>query len=155
MILSDRNVQEERKNGNLVIDPFMEGNLTPNGYDLSIGELRVGDRNVEMASVKKGEMFLISTLEWLELKKDLVAHMHIKSRWARKGVIGSFGFVDCGFKGKLTISFINMGYEEIDVKRNLPIVQIVFERTETEPDKPYEQRSGHFQNSKNITVTPL
>jgi len=37
MILSDRDVLRMLKSRDLEIEPFSEENLTPNGYDLSIG----------------------------------------------------------------------------------------------------------------------
>jgi dCTP deaminase len=37
MLLSDRDILEEMKNGNIIIEPFDPTRLQPNGYDISVG----------------------------------------------------------------------------------------------------------------------
>ena len=38
-ILSDIDIKNKMKNNELGIEPFIEKNLTPNGYDLSVDEI--------------------------------------------------------------------------------------------------------------------
>lgn len=37
MLLSDRDILEEMRNGNIIIEPFEPERLQPNGYDISVG----------------------------------------------------------------------------------------------------------------------
>jgi len=37
MLLSDRDILEELRNGNIIIEPFDPARLQPNGYDISVG----------------------------------------------------------------------------------------------------------------------
>ena len=54
MILSDRDVLRMLKSRDLEIEPFSEENLTPNGYDLSIGEIYIRklDKHLKEGKVK-------------------------------------------------------------------------------------------------------
>jgi dCTP deaminase (EC 3.5.4.13) len=40
MILCDGDIKEEIERKRIVIEPFDEKSLTPNGYDLTIGDVR-------------------------------------------------------------------------------------------------------------------
>ncbi len=50
-ILSDKSIIELVKNNQITIDPFNDGNLTPNGYDLTIEEIEIPDK--QKSSTKK------------------------------------------------------------------------------------------------------
>ncbi len=42
-VISDGQIQEMARNGMIVIEGgFREGNLTPNGYDLTVGSVKAG-----------------------------------------------------------------------------------------------------------------
>jgi dCTP deaminase len=78
--------------------------------------------------------------------------MFTRSSFARRGILGSFGFVDAGFRGQLTLSFYNSSSDPLKLKAGDRIAQIVFHRIDQPVERNYEQRSGNYQNSSGITV---
>ena len=155
MILSDRDVLRMLKSRDLEIEPFSEENLTPNGYDLSIGEIYIRklDKHVKEGKVKIPPLtwFAISTKEFIGLGSRLTAQLWIRSSYARKGIFASFGKVDAGFRGNLTIGCFNAD-KEVELQVGDRFCQIVFELLENEVEKTYDKRSGHYQNQKGINL---
>lgn len=155
MILSDRDIVEMLMKGDLKIVPFSEENLTPNGYDLSIGEIYIRKTNEH---VREGKIiippltwFAISTMEFVDLSNRITAQLWIRSSYARKGVFASFGKVDAGFRGNLTIGCFNAD-RKLEIGIGDKFCQIVFELLEREAEKTYEKRSGHYQDQKGIRL---
>ncbi|MGC8581327.1 MAG: dCTP deaminase domain-containing protein [Thermoplasmata archaeon] len=153
MILCDRDILDEIKKGNIIINPFDESKLTPNGYDLSIGEIMVSGSTYERYKLKRGDFFLISTMEHVYFGSDFAGHMYIKSRWSRKGIFYSFGYIDNGFNGNLTLSFYS-AMNDVEIAHGMAFVQLVIDKLSNVPEKNYKIRSGNFQNSKGIMVEP-
>lgn len=148
MILSDVTLKKEVENGRLVIKPFDTNCLQPASIDLKLAsEFRVfkhtnhalidikedfgeytellkigdGDRFV----LHPGEFVLGSTLEWVEVPQHLVGRIEGKSSLGRLGVIvhATAGFVDPGFKGKLTLEISNVGKIPISLYPGMKIAQ--------------------------------
>ena len=46
-ILSDKSIIKLIANKEISIEPFKEANLTPNGYDLTVGEIEIPDEDAE------------------------------------------------------------------------------------------------------------
>ncbi|MCJ2556573.1 MAG: dCTP deaminase [Candidatus Thermoplasmatota archaeon] len=155
-ILSDVDISEFMREGKLRITDFREENLTPNGYDLTIEEVFVSgvDRTVNegRAEVPPQTWFAIGTKERVEMSEDIAAQLWIRTSWARRGVMASFGKVDAGFEGNLTLSAFNSTREVIDVPIGETFAQVVFEKLERPARRKYDERSGHFQNQKGITL---
>ena len=61
-----------------------------------------------------GEFVLGQTIEWVELPDDLVARLEGKSSLARLGlqVHATAGFVDPGWRGRLTLELSNVDLSE-------------------------------------------
>lgn len=135
-MLSDRDITVEIMSGTLKIDPFSEASLSSAGYDLRAGE--------EYA-ILNGEMKLVHTMERVELPADLGGQLFIRSSFAREGLVGSFALVDPGFRGQLTLAFLNMGKGNVAIAKGERIAQLVLSRLTTPSEKPY---SGRYQNSK-------
>lgn len=155
MILSDKDILDMIKNGEIEINPFLEENLTPNGYDLSIGEIyirKTGEHLKEgVAKVPPLTWFAISTREFVGLSGRISAQLWIRSSYARRGIFASFGKVDAGFRGTLTIGCLSAD-REVELKVGERFCQIVFELMESEAEKTYEKRSGHFYNQRGINL---
>ena len=153
-MLSDGDILKAMKNGEIGIIEFCEDCLTPNGYDLRIGEIMVPslDLHVHSGSVKIPRLthFLVGTVEEIHLSSGYVAQLWIKSRWARRGVLTSFGLVDAGFKGIITIGAF--ATEEIELDVGDKFAQVSFFKLLNPAEKDYESRSGHYQNQKNIKI---
>ena len=137
-MLSDEEILEHLRRGEIKISPFETSCLNPAGYDL---------RSSSEVALKPKRYELTATLETVELGLKVTGSLHIRSSLAREGVFGSFAVVDQGFRGQLTLNLHNAGETEITIKEGEPIVQIVFHKLGSPPKKGY---SGLYQNSIGI-----
>jgi len=155
-ILSDKDIEESMKSNSLDIEPFNKKNLTPNGYDLSIDEvfIRKTDKHIKegTATIPPMTWFAISTKEFVKMGPQITSQLWIRSSYARKGVMASFGKVDAGFHGTLTISCFNSNDEELEIPIGDRFCQIVFEHLSTMPSELYDKKSGNYQNQRGIKL---
>ncbi|MDG6220797.1 MAG: dCTP deaminase, partial [Candidatus Thermoplasmatota archaeon] len=79
-------------------------------------------------------------------------HLWIRTSWARRGAISSFGVVDAGFEGTLTLSAFNGSQETIEMPIGQRFAQIVFHRLSEDAEAGYEKRSGNYQGQKGVTL---
>jgi dCTP deaminase len=158
-ILPDHEILSRIASGNLRIEDFSERSLTPNGYDLRISEVSIPSTD-ELVSEGKATIppmtrFLVSTTEYVALPKDVSAQLWLRTSWIRKGIVAGLGKVDAGFQGTLTFSGFNFSDSPIEIDIGDRFVQIVFERLCSPPALPYEERSGHYQGQRGITLEPV
>ncbi len=153
-MLSDGDILKAIERGEISIENFKEENLTPNGYDLTVGEIKIPELDVY---IKNGKLripslthFLVGSEEYIKLGEGYVAQLWLKSRWARRGVLASFGLVDAGFEGILTMG--SFATREIELKVGDKYAQICFIRLSSPAEKPYALRSGNYQKQKNIKI---
>jgi len=153
-VLSDKSIIESIKNNEIIIDPFQAENLTPNGYDLTVDEIEIPTKKKiakKHISIAPGERFAISTKEIISCGKNYCAQLWLRTSWARKGIICSFGKIDSGFSGNLTLLGLNAGKDNVRIEIGNTFAQIVFETLSTSADELYAERSGNYQNQKGIT----
>lgn len=155
-VLSDVDIQKSIDAGSLSIEPFIEKNLTPNGYDLSIEEIFIKKTDQHIlngyALIPPLSWFAISTKEYVKMGSTMSSQLWIRSSYARRGVMASFGKVDAGFHGNLTISCFNANDTAIEIPIGDRFCQIVFERLETPPSELYEEKSGNYQHQRGINL---
>ncbi len=155
-ILSDIDIKEAIEKNELGIEPFIEKNLTPNGYDLSIDEIyiRKTDEHIKegMAVIPPQTWFAISTKEFVKMGPKITSQLWIRSSYARKGVMASFGKVDAGFHGTLTIGCFNSSDEPLEIPIGDRFCQIVFENMMSVPSELYDKKSGNYQNQRGVTL---
>ena len=155
-ILSDSDIKNSIENNDLSIEPYNEKNLTPNGYDLSIEEIyiRKTDKHIKegMATIPPLTWFAISTKEFVKMGPQITSQLWIRSSYARKGVMASFGKVDAGFHGTLTISCFNSNDEPLELPIGDRFCQIVFENLSSKPAELYDEKSGNYQNQRGIKL---
>ena len=155
-ILSDIDIEKLINSKQLEIDPFNHKNLTPNGYDLTIAEIYIKNSDLHidegLAIIPPLTWFAISTKEFIKMGSDISSQLWIRSSYARKGILASFGKVDAGFHGTLTISCFNSNDVEIEIPINDRFCQIVFEELSSTPSELYEIKSGNYQNQKGIRL---
>jgi dCTP deaminase len=147
MILSDRDIKKCMIKGEISIEPFRANHMTPNGYDLSICEIMINGETSEENLVQPLTWFAVSTEEYVKVR-DKTAQLWIRSSYARKGILSSFGKVDCGFEGTLTLSCFNTK-NPIKLKRGDRFCQIVFEELSTSPETRY---CGKYKGQRKITL---
>ena len=155
-ILSDVDIKKYMENNELSIEPFIEKNLTPNGYDLSVDEvyIRKTDEYVKegVAVIPPLTWFAISTKEFVKMGASITSQLWIRSSYARKGIMASFGKVDAGFHGTLTISCFNSSDEPVEIPIGDRFCQIVFENMMSKPSELYDKKSGNYQNQRGIKL---
>lgn len=155
-ILSDTDIKNYIEKDELSIDPFIEKNLTPNGYDLSIDEIFIKktDEHIKegMAVIPPLTWFAISTKEFVKMGEKITSQLWIRSSYARRGVMASFGKVDAGFHGTLTISCFNSNDEPLEIPIGDRFCQIVFENMESIPSELYDKKSGNYQNQRGLKL---
>ncbi len=147
MILSDGDIVTAVRRGDLSIEPFVEEQLTPNGYDLSIQEVMVDEETRRQATIPPMRWFAVATREYLRLPRH-AAQLWIRSSYARRGVVASFGKVDVGFEGTLTLACFN-AREELELRHGDTFCQIVFEEMLSAPRERY---AGKYKGQQNITL---
>ena len=155
-ILSDIDIKKSLDKKDLGIEPFEDKNLTPNGYDLSIDEIFIKKTNEHVrngiAKIPPLTWFAISTKEYIKMGSQITSQLWIRSSYARKGIMASFGKVDAGFHGTLTISCFNSNDEPLQIPIGDRFCQIVFENLASTPSELYDKKSGTYQNQLGIKL---
>jgi len=155
-VLSDRDIEISIEKNELDIEPYNPNNLTPNGYDLSIDEIyiRKTDQHIKegIVTIPALTWFAISTKEFVKMGPKITSQLWIRSSYARKGIMASFGKVDAGFNGTLTISCFNSNNKEIKIPIGDRFCQIVFENLSTMPTELYDKKSGNYQNQRGLKL---
>ena len=100
-----------------------------------ITAVHVGDSEVDEEKISKGKLgippnyrFAISTKEVISCGQNHCAQLWLRTSWARKGIICSFGKIDSGFKGNLTLLGLNSSEDEVNIEIGNTFAQIVFEK---------------------------
>src|SRR5437879_13337733 len=93
MAMSDKEIHTAVRGGQLEISPEPE-KINPAGIDL---------RAVEKLTIKPGHQTLAATMERVGLPNNFLGILHLRSSFAREGVIASLALVDPGYQGQLTI----------------------------------------------------
>jgi dCTP deaminase len=162
VILSDRTIREQLAAGRIVIDPLDESAIQPSSVDLRLDrffrvflnhtmpvidvkqDLSELTREVEIASgaafiLHPGEFVLGSTLESVGVPDDVVARIDGKSSLGRLGLLihSTAGFIDCGFRGHITLELSNVASLPITLYPSMKIGQVSFLQMTTPADVPY------------------
>ncbi len=175
MILSDRDILNELKKGDLKITPFTKNSIQPSSYDLHISskflifknantpyiDVKEDIDNTEIVDVKThgyfflhpGEFILSSTLEYVEIPNYLVARIEGKSSLGRIGLIvhATAGFVDPGFHGTLTLEMTNLINTPIKIYTGMKISQLAFFTMTSPSKKPYGEYNNKYNGQKDPT----
>ena len=153
-ILSDEAILAALDVGEIEIEPFITENLTPNGYDLSIKEIEIpkGPKVTEgELTIPAGKRFAVSTKERIACGPNVCAQLWLRTSWARKGIVCSFGKIDSGFNGNLTLLGFNSGQEDVVLVTGETFAQMVFEMMTGPATSLYSERSGNYQNQSGVT----
>ena len=143
MLLSSSRIRARIADGTLGIAPFAEDSLQPASYDL---------RAAEDTILKKGELSLVATMEFVSLPADLAATLRGRSSFGRKGVLLGAGYIDPGFRGNLTLCMVNMGPEDIPVTKGTRIVQMLIHPILGDVETAY---NGNYQDSYGVVKSKI
>lgn len=141
MAFSDSEIRDALGRKRLVIEPFDEHGLNPAGYDLRVEGTTV---------LQPLEHRLVATMERVELGRDLVGVLHIRSSLAREGVLSSLALVDPGFRGQLTISLFNSSKKAVRLEAGERFVQLTLVKLGRETLTKYE---GRYQDSSGAVAS--
>ena len=128
MILGNSDIHRYINNKLLIITPFKEEIIRENGIDLRLGKqiarLKQTEsifdthkkienpeqfyecEEVDSFIIKPFERLLVCTLEIIELNRDLMGFVNLRSSYARVGLTLPPTIIDAGFRGQLTIEII-------------------------------------------------
>ncbi len=181
-VLSDRTIREELASGRIVIDPLMEGCIQPASVDLHLGRSFLVFRNnhvpyIDVRAMNEtlteqvtvgddvpfmlhpGEFVLGSTLEHVEVPADLVARLEGKSSLGRVGLLihSTAGYVDPGWKGRLTLELSNVSNLPITLYYRMKIGQISFLRLSTPAEHLYgsAELGSKYQGQQEPTASRI
>lgn len=101
--------------------------LGPASYDVRIDQDVLLDRGV---------FRLASTVERFSMPTNLIGVVHDKSSWVRCGLTVQNTVIDPGWRGFLTLELVSH-WVAINLKRGMPIAQIVFHFLDEPTETPY------------------
>lgn len=161
MILSDSTLRRKIKEGYLKIDPLGDDAIQPASIDCALGEhfLVIDENHMDMITMNSEiryravdtptitlpphSFLLATTREYIELPHDLTAFVEGRSSIGRMGLfIQNAGWVDPGFKGRITLELYNANSLPIKLESGRRICQLVFCKMDSAALKPY---SGKYQ----------
>lgn len=116
--------------------------LGPAGYDVRVEFDK--DGNQPYLLIPPGGFALASTIERFSMPVDVIAFVHDKSSWARRGIAVQNTVIEPGWAGWLTLELTNHSKEEICLEHGMPIAQIVFHQL----DQPADSYSGKYHNQE-------
>jgi dCTP deaminase len=168
MILSGKEIERQKLEGNIKIVPFNRAQLNPNSYNVKLADelLVYEDYDLDMKkehAVKRikippegfvlvpGIVFLARTEEYTETDK-FVPMIEGRSSVGRLGMFVhvTAGFGDVGFKGFWTLEIFVI--QPLRVYAGTEIAQLYYHTIEGDYDK-YE--SGKYQNQDDIMASKL
>ena len=180
MLLSDKTILEYIEQGRITIEPFNPGDIQPSSVDLHLSESLLTFRNsatpfidlrkdipelMEEVVIPRdapfmlhpGEFILGATAEWLTLADDVVARLEGKSSLGRIGLMvhSTAGFVDPGWRGRLTLELANVSKLPITLYRGMRVCQVAFQPLSSPALRPYgsEGLSSRYQNQHSTTAS--
>ena len=178
MILSDRDIVKEVKNGNVTIRPFQKKCVQPASVDLHLDkyflvfnttenfviDVKEPAENlmkpVEISATKPfilhpGEFALGLIFEETGVSDKLVGRLEGKSSLGRLGLIihTTAGYLDPGNSLKMTLELFNAGRLPIKLYYKMPIAQMAFEYLSSPCERPYGSEglnSKYYQDMKPV-----
>ena len=164
MILSDKPITEMLDSGKLVVEPLAETSIQPASIDCRLGghfllvdenrmdclsmssEIRYRSLECEDITLPPHSFLLATTLEYVEVPSGLTAFVEGRSSIGRMGLfIQNAGWVDPGFKGRITLELYNANSLPIKLEVGRRICQLVFCKMDRDASKPY---SGKYQGQE-------
>lgn len=153
----------QRLENPLIVDPgFDPCRLQPASLELTLGPEFISQGRGQPITIpedhlelRAGRFVLGSTVEKVHIPTDLVAQVNGKSSWARRGLIvhTTAGFIDPGFKGRITLEFKNVSAYSIYLPIGAPICQLVFYQMTSPAERPYGSTGlgSHYQGQDRVT----
>jgi len=134
--------------GGRIVEPFCERTVQNGmsfgvshaGYDIRINN----DKPEQVFVLEPGESALTSSLEYFDMPLDVIAVVHDKSTWARRGLAVQNTVIEPGWRGYLTLELTNHGDMALRIDGGDPIAQILFHRL----DQAVPGYAGKYQDQQ-------
>ena len=148
--LSDKELEEEFKSGNLIADPNFDM-LDGSSYELRLGDVyydlnedskRFKLEPGENVLIKPGHRVVLITEEELDVPADIAVRVVSKGSLFAVGLSPVATYADPGFKGKLGIVTQNISDKYIELPRGEPIAKAEFCELTSEAKRLYEGQHG-------------
>lgn len=121
----------------------------PGGVSYGMSEAGYDIRIAQSITLHPFRRFRIaSTMERFSLPNDLVAIIHDKSTWARRGLSVFNTVAEPGWRGWLTLELVYHGWWPLHIPAGAGIAQAVFHRLEC----PADYGDGKYQDQENRPV---
>jgi dCTP deaminase len=114
--------------------------LTEAGYDIRIAQ------DVLLCPLRRFR--LASTIERFDMPYNLVAVVHDKSTWARRGLSVFNTVIEPGWRGWLTLELVYHGWGVLRIPAGAGIAQAIFHKLEA----PGNYGNGKYQDQENRPV---
>ncbi len=156
MILTDNQILEANKAGDILIDPFDEKQLQPATYDFRVGEKGATTSTKKLINIREtgflllnpGDFAIITVLEKLKLNLQYTGRFGLRSKYTRKGLIATTGpQIDPGYDGRLILGLTNLTPKSISLPYKDDLVSVEFHKLEEKSSKSY---SGAYQNKYDL-----
>jgi len=156
MILTDSQIVEAYKKGDIMIDPFDEKQVQSASYDLRVGEQGATTSTKKIVNLKEngymslqpGDFGVLTCLEIIRLGPQYAARFGLRSKYARKGLIATTGpQIDPGYQGRLIIGITNLTPKPVSLPYKDDLLSVEFHRLEQASTHPY---SGPYQNKMTL-----
>jgi dCTP deaminase len=131
-----------------IVEPFVERSVQ-NGMSYGLSVAGYDIRSKQYMHLEPGQFVLLSSIERFQMPNNIIAFVHDKSTWARRGIAVQNTVIEPGWNGYLTMELTNHGREIVKIAKGDPIAQIVFHWTDMPVEKPY---SGKYQNQEDRPV---
>lgn len=126
------------------VEPFHERTVV-NGMSYGLSSCGYDIRVAQTLDLASGQFSLASSVERFLMPDDLVAFVHDKSTWARRGVAVQNTVIEPGWRGYLTLELTNHGRDRVVIEAGMPIAQIVFHQLTGAVLRPY---GGKYQDQE-------
>lgn len=156
MILTNRQIEEAYRKGDILINPFEPGQVQAATYDFRVGAQGATTSSKKLVDIKSngfillqpGDFAVVTVLEELRLGPQYAGRFGLRSKYARKGLIATTGpQIDPGYHGKLILGITNLTPRPISVPYKDDLVSVEFHRLEEPSTKPYD---GAYQGKMEL-----
>lgn len=109
------------------VEPFIEATKI-NGLTAGLSHCGYDIRCKQGLVLDPGEFRIASTVERFVMPNDVMAIVHDKSTWARRGLSMFNTCLEPSWCGWLTLELVNNGRETLIINAGDPIAQVIFHR---------------------------
>lgn len=161
MILTDRQIEDAIKRGDITVDPFEPGQLQPASIDLRVGEegattkgkRRISIKDTGFIILEPGDFGVICVFEEIRLGAQYAGRIGLRSKYARKGLIATTGpQIDPGYHGRLTLGVTNLTPHPVSIPYKDHLLTLELHRLEEPSRNPY---SGPYQRKLGLGAEDL